>query len=337
MDLSRKQYLNIKGFGIFLIMIHNFLDHLFKIECNEMTYSQQNTEIFLSNLSSNPLGYIFSFAGWIGVPLFFFLSGYGLSKKYGKQHIDIYSYIKSHAIKLWKLLIPVYFLYIIVSHYFFGLNYQIKGVFCVITFTANCFADTFFEPGVYWFFGAIFQFYIIYLIIRKFKSKWLFALMIAFLLIHYYALYSTDLTLLYIRYNFVGWTVPFIMGILYERNNVHIPMRYNAVICIVSFVGLCISLITKAFTPFIEIFMIFLTISFVKTFSFNFFAFGGIVSSCVFVIHPFVRMILKNTFFDSNFNNPLFLIIIYVLITLSLSWGYNLILHKGRNKKRRSM
>ena len=39
MVLTREQSNGMKGYAILLIMIHNFVDHLMGIGCNEMAYS----------------------------------------------------------------------------------------------------------------------------------------------------------------------------------------------------------------------------------------------------------------------------------------------------------
>ena len=43
--------------------------------------------------------------------LFIFLSGYGLTVKYGTRELRCGPYIKSHLVKLWRLLVPVYIIY----------------------------------------------------------------------------------------------------------------------------------------------------------------------------------------------------------------------------------
>ena len=50
MNLTKEQCLNIKGIAIFIIMVHNFVDHLLGINCNEMYYTQYVTDAFLANL-----------------------------------------------------------------------------------------------------------------------------------------------------------------------------------------------------------------------------------------------------------------------------------------------
>ena len=108
--MSKEQSSFIKGLGILLIMVHNFVDILLNIASNEMSFSQKATDAFLAHVfTADSLWYIFSFAGWIGVPLFFFISGYGLTKKYNATNtIKAGTYIKNHVVKLWKLMLPIF-------------------------------------------------------------------------------------------------------------------------------------------------------------------------------------------------------------------------------------
>ena len=302
MTLTREQCLNIKGIGMILIMIHNFVDHIQSVECNEMYYSQAATDFFLEHIfSSSSIWYFFAFAGWIGVSLFFFMSGYSLSKKYGKQKIEYLPYIKRHAVKLWKLLLPVYFLYVLVSHFCFGQEYQIKGIIAVASLNGNFFADSFFEPGVYWFFGAIFQFYILFLFILYFDNEY---------------------TSFYFRYTFRGWIVPFIMGMIYARNDLSLSKKQYSVLFLISSVALAFCLVAKPLAPFVDVMIIVSVISLVQLKSYRFISFIGLISASIFVIHPFVRMIFLNTICSNeSYGSALGMeTLLYFIITILLSW-----------------
>lgn len=340
MDLSKYQCNNIKGFAILLILIHNYVDHLLHIDCNEFVFSQKNCDIFIDNFfTKDAFWYIISYAGWIGVPLFFFLSGYGLSKKYGNnaKSIDYGHYIKNHIIKLWKLLIPVYVLCFILTHYVFGRMHNIKSAIAQITFTINFlhFYDNDFilYPGVYWFFGAILQFYLLFLLIRKLSSKWLFVLCVIFILIHYYVLYFIDSDMMYwVRHNFLGWGVPFIFGMIAARKNISIPKHTNYYICAGSFIALCVCLTTKAVAPFVEIFTIILLVIFSNLYTSKWSHFLGIISPSIFVIHPFVRALYFNLFYFPDY--PLIMTIIYVIPVIYLSRLHHRLLNKSFFLKR---
>ncbi len=159
MDISREQSATLKGLAITIIIVHNFVDHLLEIKCNEMSFNQERVDIFLSNVfSENSFWYILSYAGWIGVPVFLFLSGYGLTRKYNQKQTEfnIFSYLQHHIVKLVKLFLPLYVIYVFFDWGIFSNANNIKSIVAHMTFTINFFAygenDFRMEPGVYWFF-----------------------------------------------------------------------------------------------------------------------------------------------------------------------------------------
>jgi len=81
--LSRENSLILRGVAILFIMLHNFL-HLeqygFTGE-NEMSFSAEKAFGFFNAVSndSNVIAEFLSHLGWIGVPVFVFLTGYGIA------------------------------------------------------------------------------------------------------------------------------------------------------------------------------------------------------------------------------------------------------------------
>lgn len=337
MEISREQIKSIKGIGIFLIMIHNFVDHVMDISCNEMSFSQEATNAFVSNVfSTSSIWYIFSFAGWIGVPLFFFLSGYGLTKKYGLKHLDMISFIKNHMIKLWKLLIPVFILYVLISHFYFGQDYSLKAILTVTTFTANFYGDNFLEPGVYWFFGVILQFYILFLAFRKLDTKWFYFLFVLFLTIYYVALYLMDeWSMIWIRHNFTGWGAPFILGLIAARKDVVISKKWEWPIVFASFIFLYFCLTIKFLIPLTEITFIVLVMTLMQKYIIMPIAFIGTISASIFVIHPFIRMIFYHTICPPHgaTNQLLLMTVLYAIIVVLLSWLHHFLMSKHSDHK----
>ena len=338
MELSKAQCHNIKGYAILLIVIHNFVDHLLGIYCNEMAYAQENTDAFLEGVcSSAAVWQLFAFAGWIGVTLFFFLSGYGLTRKYGNDTLSHGAYFKSHVTKLWKLLVPVYLLYFTIYHYVFLQEHNWQSVFAQLTFTINlldygknCFLS---EPGVYWFFGAILQFYLLFLVLRRLSDKWLWIICVISLVFNYLAIYtlSADASW-WVRQNAIGWMAPFIMGILAARTPVREQSRqrkiqWNASICLMALplLGLCLTI--KALAPLAEVFTILFFVGLTGLFTSRFFAYLGIISASLFVIHPLVRMICYNIFGTGHLST-LVLVAIYLVFVFLLSWIHHIILKK---------
>ena len=83
--MSNSRYISslIKGYAIIFIALHNFLhmSYMGFVQENEMRFDISKSRLFFEHLL-NPswtiVGDLFSFIGWIGVPVFVFLSGFGL-------------------------------------------------------------------------------------------------------------------------------------------------------------------------------------------------------------------------------------------------------------------
>lgn len=76
----------LRGIAILGIMLHNYCHWLgFAVKENEYTFSAGNAVQFWYKLTSfdhDILIHFFSFLGHYGVPVFLFVSGYGLVMKY---------------------------------------------------------------------------------------------------------------------------------------------------------------------------------------------------------------------------------------------------------------
>ena len=322
MKLTREQSNEMKGYAILLIMIHNYVDHIMGMGCNEMAYSAQATSDFVTMATTQPsIWHLFSFTGWIGVALFLFASGYGLTMKYGSGTIDTRSYVRRHTVKLWTLLAPVYLLYVVVQHWWCGNPHNWQSVIAQLTFTINFFSygDNGFvlEPGVYWFFGAILQFYLVFLSIRKWHTRWLITATICALALHYTFLYFTsDDTMWWFRQNCIGWGAPFLLGMIAARTTCNPSRRHVALMCPASLIGLCLCLTIKPLTPLTEACTILFFWSIVRLFGFRAIGTIGIISASIFVIHPFVRMVLYKALGDSGLGLAAMVAIYFVAVML---------------------
>jgi len=327
MEISKEQGRCIKGIAILLIMVHNFVDILLGIGGNEINYSPKSTQDFLDHVfTADALWYILSFAGWIGVPLFFFLSGYGLTKKYGDSTpLKPAAYLKSHVIKLWKLLLPIYLVYFAIY------TTNVKSAIAQATFTINLLYGRngfHIDPGVYWFFGAILQFYLLFIVFRKLSTRRLWTLAAAFVAGHYLILYTVDAnTMTWMRLNFTGWGATFVLGMIAARSRLAISRERNIALCAASFIALCVCLVTKCLTPFTEVCTIIFLVTLTSRFSARWLCFVGIISPSIFALHPLIRMLFYSIFsFAPDY--PYTMTIAFAVTTLVLSWVHHEILKR---------
>lgn len=314
----------MKGYAILLIMIHNFVDHIMVMGNNEMAYSPSATADFVSHALSHPSAWhIFSFMGWIGVALFLFVSGYGLMRKYGSESIDTKAYIKRHIIKLWVLLAPMYILYVVVQHWLCGEPHNWQSIVTQLSFTVNIlsYGDNGFviEPGVYWFFGAILQFYLLFLLVRRWRTGWLFAAMLGAIALHYGFLYFTnDDTMWWFRQNCIGWGAPFLLGMIAAKSSWQTSKRWLILLLPVSAVLLSLCLTIKALMPMTEVCTVLFFGSIALLINIKPINAVGIISSSIFVVHPFVRMVLYKLLGNTALSIGA-MVAIYVIIVAALS------------------
>ena len=243
--LSRTESSALRGIAILGIILHNYCHFLgFAVKENEYKFDAGRPLQFLDklfSLDSDLFIHFFSFLGHYGVPIFLFISGYGLVKKYeaqpqpkGGTHPQPLpkggAFIKKHFLKLFRLMIIGYLLFIgvyLLRHNDGAQVYSWDRVLTQLTMTINFLyfdPDHIIKPGPYWFFGLMLQLYALYiLVVHRWRSKWL---LLAFALgsVVLEACFADSQDWLnYVRYNFIGGLLPFCMGVWMARKE--IPIR----------------------------------------------------------------------------------------------------------------
>ena len=239
--LSRTESSALRGIAILGIILHNYCHFLgFAVKENEYKFDAGRPMQFLDklfSLDSDLFIHFFSFLGHYGVPIFLFISGYGLVKKYEAQPQQPASakeaspsgtfggaFIKKHFLKLFRLMIIGYLLFIgvyLLRHSDGAQVYSWDHVLTQLTMTINFLyfdPDHIIKPGPYWFFGLMLQLYALYiLVIHRWRSKWLLlALGLGSVVLEACFAESQD-WLNYVRYNFIGGLLPFCMGLWMAR------------------------------------------------------------------------------------------------------------------------
>ena len=227
----------LKGIAILSIMLHNLLHLLPRaVAENEFEFSAHNIhrvvyEFHHSHDVWSIISALISHFGHYGVPIFLFLSGYGLVMKYEKKSStipSIPSFIWQHIQKLWGLMLPgfVVAFFFLIDWNLFTLYLGESNPWLTFTFLGNFFKFDTLLYGPWWFFSLMLQFYILYrLVLYRWKSPiLLWSLVLVSIIImwwsnesHIQVSISHSSLLRYIRVSAFGHLLPFALGISAAR------------------------------------------------------------------------------------------------------------------------
>ena len=216
----------MRGVAILGIVLHNFCHWLGPIvKENEYTFSPHNTAVLdqvLGNPDVNLPLHLLSFFGHYGVPVFLFLSAFGLEKKYGsaQERVNPVAFTANHFSKLFRMMVIGFALFTAIDAMTPGSwHYTPAQVVGQLTLTNNLFAspDRNIWPGPYWFFGLMLQFYIVYIALIH-RRHWGFTVALMVLCTVPEAFMGKESEALnWYRYNFMGGMLPFGLGVIYAR------------------------------------------------------------------------------------------------------------------------
>ena len=181
--LSLAESKALRGIAILGIMLHNYCHFLgFAVKENEYTFTQAKPLQLLARLtdmSDYLFVHVLSFFGHYGVPVFLFISGFGLVAKYERktpQRVRVLPFVGYHYMKLLRLMLLGYVAFAVVSylhpHGYHG--YTLGRVVAQLLMYINLLPDPdhIIKPGPYWFFGLMLQLYVVYrLLIYRQKTS----------------------------------------------------------------------------------------------------------------------------------------------------------------------
>ena len=222
MNIDRDTSLRMRGAAIFMIFLHNLFHMTSKAKECEFLFVGKRVTAFLDHFTlSSPscIEDVFSFFGWYGVPVFMFLSGYGLTCKHelaGKKVKPI-PYLCRNYVKLFLLMAPCFIAYLVIK----AKTMSVPLIITQFAMVSNLFYPLDISPGVYWYFGLTLQFYVIYLLFYYCrKNYFVYAFMLVALVAGvYFAMYHPDYLHAKIRHNSLLWLPVFLAGILCARMN----------------------------------------------------------------------------------------------------------------------
>ena len=319
----------LRCIAIISIMIHNYAHKLSgAAQENEFAYHLENDNNFWNVLfSSDFLIHIFSYWGHLGVPIFVFLSGYGLELKYD-DHVQIKwkNYLGFHYRKLFFPLLYGTLAYIAVIFIRDGnIHFSIARFFFQCTMLLNLIYpyEQNITPGPYWYFGMTMQLYLLYLfIIHRRSLKYMIGITVISIFFMGLLIHDTHRILIWTKYNVVGWMTPLALGVLAARFPSYI--RYFSVRATASVVFICLlpclilcgrNYYLWLMTPIVVPLMGIAFVKFIPSFVWEKVKVIGDISLYILIVHPIVREVtLPISQYWGSWS-----IIIYASLTLAIS------------------
>ena len=357
--LTRVECDALRGLAIIGIFLHNYCHWLHPVvKENEYQYFQRNVDKLYQVLqgSWNELFFfhILSFFGHYGVPVFLFLSAYGLTMKYEKQQptvptsmlqtqpsLPVFGFIKYHWVKLFRMMIVGFVAFTMIDaitdapH-----DYHVMDIIGQMGLFNNILPnpDDIIWPGPYWFFGLMIQLYIVYrLFLYRRHWAWNVVLIVLCFAIQLSCEPESE-ALNRWRYNFIGGMLPFGFGVLYARYVHAWTTATNLVVFVLSSFAILLmsfNYITWCFVPLV---ICVASITFVRLLSWIEGAVGnkyfsvmsvlswvGSISAALFVCHPITRKIFIPISRGGEYWTGLLL---YVISSLCLAWLFKELMKK---------
>ena len=323
----------LRGLAILSIITHNFTHWMHgAIFENEFIFQSWHVDKLLHYLSHPdyrlPLQ-LFSFFGHYGVVLFVFLSAYGLEKKYGhtSKEVPTLPFIWKHYLKLFSMCIVGYAGYLLLNAKY--TDYPISaasGILSQLSMLSNLSTHTLetYAPTPYWYFGLMFELYIVYKLLL-FQRSW--KIIIGAILLSIIAqavVIPNGDAMAWLRNNFIGSILPFGLGLLYARYEEKIQLSKTiyiaiAVLSLVAIFVTSISFIPWLFTP---IFVCALGISVAQLLPQKIqspIMWVGGISAAIFVSHPIVRQLCFEA--GKQFDLPPYLnVSLFLIGALLVGW-----------------
>jgi hypothetical protein len=342
--LTRTECTAMRGIAILAIMLHNYCHYVKGIaKENEYQFLTKRCDRLWEALTSPdeflPMD-LLSFFGHYGVPVFLFLSGYGLIKKYetlpslpqGEEgQPGVWRFLRHHYLKLLRMLIVGFVLFIMVDAVTPGrFPFHWDNVIAQLLMYINVLPepDKIIWPGIYWFFGLMMQLYIVYRLLLYRRSSWYVVALIAVCwLLQVFCAPDGD-TINRLRYNFIGGMLPFGLGVLFGRviSYPHTPalphLRIASLLLTLVSVPLVIAMSFSFHSwLWIPVVIIIGTIALVKALPaviLKIFVFFGTYSAAMFVAHPIARKLFITVAWQRDAYDGLML---YFVAAIGLSWA----------------
>lgn len=347
--LTRAECAALRGLAIIGIFLHNYCHWLGPVvKENEYTFSQHNVD-WLTAVMASPDGllpaHLVSFFGHYGVPVFLFLSAYGLELKYGRTlYAPAFRFVAYHWKKLFSMMIVGFVSFTIVDAMTPGRwHYTLTQVVAQLAMVNNLLPDPDHNiwPGPFWFFGLMLQLYAVYrLLLYKRHWAWTVGAMVVCLGVQL-AFAPESEALNWYRYNFMGGMLPFGLGLLYARYGNRIILTHlNTLSLLVSvvFCGFLVMWMSASYLLWsvVPLVVCILCVYVVKLLSqaarrpvgawlMERLVWMGEISAALFVIHP----VLRKVFIPISRHGDIYTgLLLYAIAAIGAAWLIRLVMTK---------
>ena len=335
--LSRAECAALRGMAIIGIFLHNSCHWLgFAVKENEYTFRMQNSNNLLHALAAPDMNlpvHLVSFFGHYGVPVFLFLSAYGLVMKYESRqpvhdrHKDsAASFVAAHYKKLFSMMIVGFVAFAMADNITPGAHrYHAADILGQLLMFNNLMPDPdhVIWPGPYWFFGLMLQLYIVYRLLLHRRSSWTAAaLVIACWAVQEMCSPDGD-AINRVRYNFMGGMLPFCAGLLFARHGRGMTKAAWGGVAIAS--GAATALFGFSFQLWLwaPLMVCAFCVALVKLMPQRInaaFAWVGGISAALFVLHPITRKI----FIPISRHGDVYTgLLLYIVASVAIAYFYH--------------
>jgi hypothetical protein len=343
--LTRNECTAMRGIAILAIVLHNYCHFISKIvQENEYQFFVSHNEQLWQVISHPdellPV-HLFSFFGHYGVPVFLFLSGYGLVRKYETSDdcCPPVKFVRYSYLKLLRMLIVGFSLFICVDMVTPGrFQFHWDNVIAQLLMYINVLPEPekTIWPGIYWFFGLMMELYIVYRLLFYRRSSWIaVALIVVCWLLQAFCDPEGE-TLNRLRYNCIGGLLPFGLGIIAARvrtlrtgsttptDSAYAP--YGPILWLLVFILSVALVFAMSFNFYtwllwIPVFIILGTIALVKAmpkWMLSIVTWFGNISAAMFVAHPIARKLFITVAWKQDIYDGLML---YIIAVIAISWA----------------
>lgn len=344
-SLTRNDTALLKGAAILAIVLHNFCHWVpGAVVENEYNFHAENARRLVDIIVSggpHVVLNIFSHLGCYGVPVFLFLSGYGVVKKYeqpaaaGQGAVPVWNFARYNALKLWRLMLAGMILLFIYETFFSsGWRHGVMNVIYMLTFVTNFFpqtGDTFLPKqdlllGPWWYFSLTMQMYMLYRVCYYRRGDVPVAVSVAVCVI----LQVLSVTvwdspkqevLHYLRYTFLACLLPFALGVWAARHTVRISAALYVAAWVV-FAGGCFNVFLWILSPVALVVIVMPLVRLARRAVRFPLEWTGGISAALFVVHPVVRCFLN----PRTAENIYITISEYLAVSIIAAWALTALL-----------